>query len=317
MPRTIASFLTAAVLTLLAIAPAAARQDATPMSGLEGLGLPRLDITLTADKYEGIPESTEAGRYLVSVTVGEDTVDGGVAFVQPTGMTADEFLAGLAGPGDVAGADASPEVMAQASPAEGGEDSGAPPPEYYQSKFAGGTIAAPGTTAQVVLDLTPGEWIAWGDNPEATQEPVIFEVTGEMPADLPEPESSATLTMAEYQITVTEGELTAGQQVIKIDNVGAQPHFIFAAKGPDSMTQADIEAILNADMTGTPPAVDFNPDTDLIPILSTGTQSLGTSSWLQVNLDPGTYVFACFFPDISDGLPHAYHGMYNVLQVAA
>jgi hypothetical protein len=317
MPRTIASFLTAAVLTLLAIAPAAARQDATPMSGLEGLGLPQLDITLTADRYEGIPESTEAGRYLVSVTAGEDTVDGGVAFVQPTGMTADEFLAGLAGPGDVSGADASPEVMAEASPTEGGDESGAPPPEYFQSKFAGGTLAAPGMTAQVVLDLTPGEWIAWGDNPEATQEPVIFEVTGEMPADLPEPESSATFTMAEYQITVTEGELTAGQQVIKIDNVGAQPHFIYAAKGPDSMTQADIEAVLNADMTGTPAAVGFNPDTDLIPVFSSGTQSLGTSIWLPVNLDPGTYLFVCFFPDLSDGLPHAYHGMYTVMQVAA
>jgi hypothetical protein len=43
---------------------------------------------------------------------------------------------------------------------------------------------------------------------------------------------------------------------------------------------------------------------------------MGTSIWVPVNLEPGTYVLVCFFPDIADGLPHAYHGMYSVVEVA-
>jgi hypothetical protein len=285
------------------------RQEATPTSDLAGLGLPELVVNASATGYEGIPASTPAGRYLVTVTATEDTGDdgAGVAFVQPPeGMTTDDFFNSFAPPED------------GASPvAEDEGDSGAPPAEIYQAKFAGGIAVAAGSTAQFVVDLTPGDWIAWADNPEAPQTPFVFEATGEMPADLPEPETSATLTMAEYAITVSEGALIAGPQIIKIDNVGAQPHFILMASGPDTMTEADIEAVLNADMTGTPAAVGFNPDTDIQDVLVTGTQSRGTSTWVPVDLEPGKYVLVCFFPDISDGMPHAYHGMYAVVEVAA
>lgn len=319
MHRNLISTVGACVLLAFGLAPAEARQDATPMSGLADLGLPELNITVTTTNYEGIPESLEAGRYLVSVTAGEGAEEGGgVGFVQPVGMTPEEFLSGLMAPDDISGVEATPELSMDATPSEGGEEfGGAPPPEYYQSVFAGGTYAPPGETRQIVLDLTPGEWIAWGDDPEAAQEAVIFEVTGEMPAELPEPESSATITMAEYSFTVTEGELIAGEQLIKIENVGAQPHFVIMAKGPVDMTQEDIGAILEADMTGTPAAVGIDPDTDLVDLFFTGTQSRGTATWVPVNVEPGTYVLVCFFPDMGDGLPHAYKGMYSIVEVAA
>jgi hypothetical protein len=35
-----------------------------------------------------------------------------------------------------------------------------------------------------------------------------------------------------------------------------------------------------------------------------------------VDLEPGTYVAMCFFPDLGDGMPHAYHGMHTVFVVA-
>lgn len=216
---------------------------------------------------------------MVTVMAGEDTeFGGGLAFVKPEGMTAQEFLQAAAGPPDIAGADATPGMEAEATPPGGeGEEMGGGPPEiFYQFTFAGGVGALSGQTAQVVLDLTPGEWVAWGDDPMAPQEPVIFTVTGEVPADLTEPESSATITMAEYSIEVTEGELTAGQQVVKITNVGAQPHFIFAGRGPDTVTEEALDAVIESEMTGTPASVDFNPDEDLIPVFLTGTQSTNT-----------------------------------------
>jgi len=193
---------------------------------------------------------------------------------------------------------------------------GGPPAFLFESLFAGGVSAMAGQSAEIVLDLTPGEWIASaGGDPDQPRAPLIFEVTGEMPADLPEPESNATLTMGEYVIGVTEGELAAGSQVVKVENSGVQPHFIVWFKGPEGLTEDDVAAVLESDMTGTPAAVDFNPDEDLIPVLFTATQSRGTSTWIPMNLEPGTYGLVCFFPDIADGMPHAFHGMYIVVEV--
>lgn len=316
------------VLLLLVVGaiPAAARQEASPESGLADLGLPTLDVTVTASGYEGIPDTLEAGRYLVTVTAAEDTGEfgGGVAFIRPSGMTADEFLGLLSGPPDETGVGAVPSTPideANATPAEGGEGMGGPPPAVYESTYAGGTYAAgPGKSAEIVLDLGPGEWIAWADDPEAAQEPVVFEVTGEMPADLAEPESSATITMGEYVIAVTEGELAAGPQVIKVENLGAQPHFVVAAIGPDGMTKEQVGVVLEeeaaAQMTGTPPAYsDLNPDEDFGEGFYTGSQSGGTAVWVPVNLEAGTYLMACFFPDVADGMPHTEKGMYTVVEV--
>ena len=306
--------------------PALARQDATPASGLADLGLPTLDVTVSAAGYEGIPDTLEAGRYLVTVTAAEDTGEfgGGVGFIQPAGMSADEFLGLLAGPPDETGvgaAAATPFSGAEASPADGGGEDG-PPKELYEALFAGGTYAEPGQSAEIALDLPPGEWIAWADDPEAPQEPLFFNVTGDMPADLVEPESSATISLGEYVIKVTEGELTAGPQLLKIENIGAQPHFIVSGLGPDGMTEAQIKVALDeeaaSEETGTPPAYsDLNPDEDFEGGFFTGTQSTGTTIWVPVTLEAGSYVLVCFFPDLGDGVPHAFHGMYTVIEVGA
>lgn len=304
----------AACFLVLASLSSAVAQDATPdASPFADLGLPELDVTVTADTYEGIPDQIEAGRYLVNVTVAEDAPgEGAIGFVQPVGMSAQEFIDVLTGIGAAPGGDASTPA-ADAAPAGGGEMGGTPP-FIFDFVFAGGTTV-PGTSAQIVIDLTPGEWIAWGDAPGAPWVPVVFEATGEMPAELPEPESSATLSMGEYVIEVTEGELVTGPQVVRVDNIGAQPHFVTGAIVTKDITNADVEAILQADMTGTPPAVDINPEMDFNNVLFSGTQSTGTSQWVVADIPAGNLVVLCFFPDISDDMPHAYHGMYNVIPV--
>jgi hypothetical protein len=198
----------------------------------------------------------------------------------------------------------------------GGDEGSAPPPAYYHFTLAGGVAAPAGGTGQVVLDLTPGDWIAWADQPGAAQQPVTFTVTGEMPTDLVDPASSATISLGEYVIKVTAGEVKAGPQVLKIDNIGAQPHFVVASKVPDGVTDDDLAKVLDSEMTGTPADVNFNPDTDLQPVFETGTQSTGTSTWVSVNLEPGTYALLCFFPDEGDGMPHAMKGMHAVIVIS-
>jgi hypothetical protein len=107
----------------------------------------------------------------------------------------------------------------------------------------------------------------------------------------------------------------AGPQILRIDNIGAQPHFLFAAKGPDGLTDEQLTQVVEWEMSGTPADLPFNPDTDLQPVFVTGTQSSGTSTWISVNLDPGTYAMLCFIPDEGDGMPHAAHGMHTVIEV--
>jgi hypothetical protein len=141
-----------------------------------------------------------------------------------------------------------------------------------------------------------------------------------MPTDLPEPEAAATIVMGEYVIEVAEGELTSGTQVIRIDNIGAQPHFIGWFQLPDGTTAEQIQVVLDeemqAEMTGTPAAYSgLNPDEDMMPVTFTATQSTNTSMWITLDLAAGTHGLVCFFPDMGDGLPHAYHGMYNVIEV--
>jgi len=284
--------------------PVGVAQEATPESAFADLGLPELNVSVSAAKIDGIPETLEAGRYLLTVNAATDLeFGGGVEFLQPVGVTVDEYLAENTG-------------AEEASPvAEGEEEFGGPPPFFYESVIAGGIYAPPGGSAQGVIDLPPGEWIVEGD-PDSSQMPVAFEVTGEMPTDLPEPESGATISMGEYIIQVSEGELTSGTQVVKIENIGAQPHFIVAGYTTVDITEDDVAAVLEADMTGTPAAVDFDPDEDFEDSFSTGSQSSGTTMWVTVTLEPATYVLLCFFPDIDDSMPHAYHGMFEIVEIA-
>lgn len=98
MRRSGVSLFLALLLFVVGILRASGAQDATPESGLADLGLPTLDVTVTASGDEGIPESLKAGRYLVTLTVAEDIggFGGSIEFAQPVGVTADEFIAASA-----------------------------------------------------------------------------------------------------------------------------------------------------------------------------------------------------------------------------
>lgn len=98
--------------------------------------------------------------------------------------------------------------------------------------------------------------------------------------------------------------------------IGAQTHFIVGlhtSKDP----REDLDAILEGEITGTPAAVAFNPEIDFSEEDSfcSGTQPIGTSQWAVAGVQAGNVALICWFPDISDGMPHAYHGMYNVVEV--
>lgn len=269
---------------------AAAQHDhGSPAAGssLASLGLPELNLTVT-DVVEGVPETLEAGRYLLTVTA-EPVSDG-----PPPGVMILQLSEGLSL--DEAGA------QAQASP-------DGPPPFYYEALLAGGASVGADGTGVSIIDLTPGEWVVAGTY--FSRPPVVFTVTGEMPDDLPEPESTATFTLQEMTIAITGGAPVAGDNVLRIENRGDQPHFIEFVKVPDGTTAEEAEAWLEADEMGTPVA-----DLEFEYLATTPDQSSGVTQWVTVRFEPGTYEALCFVPDPETGMPHAFMGMHTLFEVA-
>ena len=314
----------AVVALLLAGIAGVAAQEGTPpaLTFADTMDLPELRVRITDTAFEGLPAETPAGRYLVTLEI-EAAEGGGLGFMQlPEGMSVDDFMALLGGP-----TAASPEAplgtpVAEVGPPAEEEGPEGPPEWYYQTKMAGGTGAFPaGQTAQVIVELTPGEWIAWADDPEAPQAPVGLTVTGEAeatPAAGEEPAADVTVTMFEYDFTL-EGELGTGPQVLKVTNVGAQPHHMFMARTPGPITEEQVQQILELEMQGATPAPDAGlPDPDeFVPVTYMSTLSTGATGWIPATLEPGHYVIVCFVPDIASGMPHAFEGMYGVFTVGA
>jgi hypothetical protein len=305
--------------TVLSLVRDAAAQDATPgaTSAFADLGLPTLDLTVTNDSFEGLPSETAAGRYLVTVTFAGDLQQGNgeLDFIRPPeGHTTDELLQIIGGFAQPASSPAAMDMggTPAASAQQGG---GAPPPVVYQSTFAGGIGAPSGATAQVVLDLGPGDWILWGDDPSAPQKPVTFTVTGDMPADLPEPQADITFTLVDFAINV-DGTLTAGDHVVKVTNEGAEPHFLFLQTAPAGLTNDQFGELLTLPQGATPPASLPYKESDFMPMMIADTISIGMSEWTTVSLQAGTYAAACFFPTAGTGEPHAMKGMHAVFTIS-
>jgi hypothetical protein len=281
---------------------------------LAGLGLPTIDVTVTADSFEGVPDTLPAGRYLLNAAA-EDVPEGGaVAFLRPYGMSAEEFFLVLGGPPPVEGTPAAGASPVAEGGEEGGEEEGPLPTFIYQSTFAGGVLAAPGMPGMAVIDLTEGEWIVWGDDPGAAQMPVVVTVTGEFPADTSEPEADLMAMLIDFEIML-EGNMVAGEHILRVENQGAQPHFLELTMVPEGTTDEDLMALIDSFMTGTPTAGTLTEE-EFQQGTYTPTQSIGTVTWTKVTLEAGTYAAMCWFPRAGVGDPHAFHGMHMVFEVS-
>jgi hypothetical protein len=316
MPRP-AAFAIALVLALAALPLAWAStnaQAATPAADArfaDTLGLPELAITATDDGFEGVPAETEAGRYLVTFTndAAGEAAEGGLGFMRlPEGRTVDDLAAA---------AEALGELMAGGSPAAmaGGED---PLTWVYETYIAGGLAAGPGGTGQAIVDLRPGDYAVWGDDPALPIPPVAMTVSGEMPADPPEPEARLTVTelgTADGYAFEVEGDLAPGLQTLRIDNKSDQPHFVVLLRSPEPITEEQLTALLELPEDAAPPPGLPNPE-EFVDVAYAATQSAGTTQWLAVDLEPGSHVLTCFFPDPNHGgIPHAAEGMAELVTV--
>jgi hypothetical protein len=306
------SFAAGGLAAMLATRIAWAQDDG---DGLDGLDLPTLDISVTTSGFGGVPEETEAGRYLLTVSLEDGLERGGVGFVRPPEeLTADQFVLEL---------QAASEVVPQdADTPEPESTSGRPPVGApvvaYDATFAGGVIASGDRPGRAVIELDEGEWVIWAADILATQAPLIVTVSGQVPEDAAEPDADAEITLAGGSVGI-DASLPAGEHLLRIAHEGGEPHAFELLRGPDDMSEDDLQIVLRARWGAVQEddadALPFDPENDLQTVLATAAQSEGTVQWVQASLEPGTYAAICTFPGMEDALPHALHGEYAIVTV--
>jgi hypothetical protein len=172
--------------------------------------------------------------------------------------------------------------------------------------FAGGPGAVfPNQSSSVTLDLSPGQYallcfFTSNDGTPHFAKGMLKPLTinAATSAKAAPPKADLTISMKDFHFELP-AEIKAGKQVWKITNDGPQPHELQVLKLALGKTVDDM-AVFFEKGEGTPPFDTFG-----------GMQGLnqGMSGWLNLDLQPGTYVAICYIPDPKTGQPHFALGM--------
>lgn len=276
---------------LLGPARGVSAQQATPAATpFAGMGYQELHIVATDTAFQA-PAQATAGLTLLTIE-NQSSSDASVTLGAPkAGQTMDEMMQTLATP--------SPQGF---------------PPIFYEIKLTGGPSAKAGETKQVLINLTEGDWAAFG---EANQAPAFITVTAAEGAARAAPQADLTIEAKEFDFPGFPDQIPAGDHLLKVTNTGEQPHIVIISTAPEGLTTVDYINFLSAMMSGTPPA-QVSPALDESAFQAVdGLEALssGMTAWLPLHLAPGTYVAACFIGDKDTGVPHAAEGMAKVFTV--
>jgi hypothetical protein len=283
------------IVLIIASGSMAVAAQGTPVpvadSALAGLGYPELRIVVT-DEGSEVPAEVPAGRLLI-VLDNQGTPDGPAAVSDvnllqlPDGVTLEEANAVFAG--------------------QGGEA----PAWLAELDSAGGFNTAAGKTGYGVVDLEPGEWyIGVGDfNPYT-----LLTVTGDAPAATEDPPADLSLDAHEYTLGLPE-QLPAGPQVWHVANTGEQLHEIQLIRTPELLDVETVITIMTLPEGATPPAgVPALSDLEFVPE-GAKTMSPDREIWIEMDLQPGSYVAICSNGDTETGQPHAALGEIHIFTV--
>lgn len=298
-------FLFALVLALGLTVPALA-QDATPAAEpappfvtASGLGLSEFDITVTDEGFD-LPSSIPAGRYLINAAINTSMPSAASFFMIPDGMTFADVQADFA-----AGTESADSLT-----------------WLYHTTVAGGAMGAPGTVAQAVIDLPPGNWVVWADDPGSAIPMAEVQVTGAMPDTLRAITPTVTITATSndtgYDFAV-DGDVVAGPQLVEFYNKTDQPHFVAALVSPVALNDEQFMGLLMMEDGATPLPDSGIPSLDEIQFSPSGitTISAGVKIWAVVDFMSGHNIITCFVtdPNSPEMAPHAAEGMFAQIDV--
>jgi len=303
-----------AALAVRASLASAEAQDATPAGG----DYPTVAFTAKDYEFIDLPTSVPGGLTRLSMTQ-EGPSDHHAMFMRLNeGVTADDFMTALQA-GDFGA------ILGAAT------------------SLGGPNVGAVGTTTNVIVDLTPGQYMVVCLIPdEETGMPhaamgmlTQMEVT-EAGAALEPPESDVTIDLVDFAFEGLSPEIAAGKHTWAITDTGEQLHELVVFKMAEGVPYSVAESIFLAPPEASPeaspegmeempteiasPVAESSPAASGPPpfmgIGGIAPMNPGITNYLEVDLTVGDYFAICFIPDFATGTPHFALGMMMPFTVA-
>jgi hypothetical protein len=190
---------------------------------------------------------------------------------------------------------------------------------------AGGAASIPPGGRQDVIDwVTPGHWVAvcFDTTPSGVPHFLLgmfkgfWAVSGtkafvdeDDPTRGGVPTAASTVVLSNFHISLPSAINRSRAMTLRVTDVGSQPHMVEFMRVPTGTTVRQVAPCFN-------PAQQAQCPFGETPVAG-GHDALGPgqTGWMEIHLRPGTYVAACFVPDVKTGMPHAFMGMWTLFNV--
>jgi hypothetical protein len=172
--------------------------------------------------------------------------------------------------------------------------------------LAGGASVEPGAASDMYVSFKPGDYVLL-DMGENAPPPSLFTVADADGEGAAAPEAAVNVSLLDFAFSLPL-ELSAGEGLWQIDNKGSQWHEMVIFKIDPATTLDEMRNIVAQVNGGEEPSVEQAGF--MFPI------SQGESTWVNMNLEAGTYLAICFLPDFASGHAHFQDGMMQVLTVS-
>jgi hypothetical protein len=187
---------------------------------------------------------------------------------------------------------------------------GGPLAALGQISLLGGAMLGPDESREIIFDLQAGEYVILN---LAGEMPGVggFQVAADTVSSMAPPQTDIVIDMVDFAYAMPD-TLPAGRHLWEIKNSGQQWHEFTVTRLAEGTTPGDFLAMVQAmaESDGPPP-----PDAFAFFWMPSGA---GERAWVEVDLEAGTYGFACLLPDLAaqDGEhSHLDRGMLRVVTV--
>jgi len=169
--------------------------------------------------------------------------------------------------------------------------------------WRGGAEARPNKPGRFAVTLSAGHFFFFDQNSHAVTQ---VNVVGTAP-DRPTIPVSSKLTAFTYGWEAAPSTIPASGRLY-LKNQADQPHFLEMQHVKQSVTPRMVKRALSPTAHGNPPWV-------LPGSTGSGVLSPKFGQMLRYDLPPGKYLIACFWPDRFTGMPHAFMGMWKLIEL--
>ena len=278
----------APLIAILAFAVACTAEEKTPRTG--AAATPAV-FTVTATDYRfEAPDTIDAGFTTFELVNNGDQLHMAHLIKLEGGRTLDDFLV----------------AYNEAFRTKG-------PRPTWATRLGGPGVANPHGRSNATHDLEPGNyaWVCLMNVPDgiphvvktAMARPFIVRARNREAAPPTAPEASVVIQLVDYAFRVS-APITAARHMIRVENVGAEPHEIGLLKLGPGKTMRDFEAWMR-NPQGPPPASSVGGVSSFVA---------NTDAYFEVDLTPGDYVLLCLVT-APDGRSHVEHGMIQHIRI--